>query len=117
MRVLFDEDVPHPLAKAIEPFHDVRTVAEMGWAGVKNGDLLELAEDERFEAFLTGDKNLPHQQDLSCRPFAVPVLSAINWAIVRNHVESIIKALKAARPGTVTFVDCGFFLPRRKRKT
>ena len=117
MRVLFDEDVPRPLARALEKFHDIRTETDMGWAGIRNGDLLNLAEAERFEAFVSGDKNLPHQQDLSRRPYAVLILSAISWAIIRNHVKAIASSLKAARPGTATFVDCGFFLPRRKRKT
>lgn len=88
----------------------------MGWAGVKNGELLDRAESGHFEAFVTGDKNLQYQQDLVRRPFAVLVLSAINWAVIKNHVEPIVTALDTARPGSVTFVNCGFFLPRRAPK-
>jgi hypothetical protein len=45
MRVLLDECVPRALRGDI-PGHEVRTVAEMGWAGVKNGELLRRAASE-----------------------------------------------------------------------
>lgn len=41
MRVLLDECVPRGL-RAELPGHEVKTVAEAGWAGAKNGTLLEL---------------------------------------------------------------------------
>lgn len=78
MKVLLDEDVPHPLARKL-PEHDVRTVAGSGWGGLKNGDLLKLLEAHDFGAFVTGDKNLQCQQRIEDRPFAVIVLSAISW--------------------------------------
>jgi hypothetical protein len=49
----------------------------MHWGGIKNGDLLKLIERERFDVFLTGDKNMDKQQRLGGRPFAVLILSAI----------------------------------------
>jgi hypothetical protein len=54
LKVLLDEGVPQPLARFL-PGHVVQTVAGMGWASIKNGKLLALVEDERFEAFVTGD--------------------------------------------------------------
>ena len=36
----------------------------MGWGGIKNGALLELAEKE-FDVFLTGDRNLSFQQSIT----------------------------------------------------
>ncbi len=48
----------------------------MAWAGVKNGKLLALAASE-FDAFLTVDKNLPYQQNLTSLPIAVLVLDAV----------------------------------------
>jgi hypothetical protein len=50
----------------------------MQWGGIKNGALLTLIERERFQVFLTGDKNMESQQRLEGRPFAVLVMSAIN---------------------------------------
>jgi len=42
MRVLLDECVPRALGKELVG-HDVITVVEAGWAGVKNSELLQLA--------------------------------------------------------------------------
>ena len=49
----------------------------MGWSGVKNGKFLALAAVE-FDAFVTVDKNLPYQQNLTTLPIAVVVLDAIS---------------------------------------
>lgn len=62
MKVLLDECVPRKLRSAIAN-HEVRTVTESGWSGVKNGALLTLAEVE-FDVFLTVDQNLIFQQNL-----------------------------------------------------
>ena len=81
----------------------------MGWGGIKNGALLTLIEAQGFEVFLTGDKNMPNQQQLAGRPFAVLIMSAINWPIVKPHVAKIAAAIAAAKPGIVTMIDCGHF--------
>ena len=72
MRLLLDESVPSRLRRSLVG-HEVRTVVEMGWSGVKNGELLALAATE-FDAFITVDKNLPYQQNLAMLPVAVIVL-------------------------------------------
>ncbi len=74
MRLLLDESVPSRLRRAL-PNHDVKTVVEMGWGGVKNGNLLALAAAD-FDAFVTVDKNLPYQQNISSLPIAIVVLDA-----------------------------------------
>jgi len=87
----------------------------MKWGGLKNGALLELIERERFDVFLTGDKNMHKQQRLEGRPFAVLIMSAINWPVVRPHIHRISVALEEAQPGTVTTIDCGTFIARLNR--
>jgi hypothetical protein len=57
LKVLFDEDVPGKLAHSL-PQHEIHTVVGMQWGGIKNGELLTLIEQESFEVFLTGDKNM-----------------------------------------------------------
>jgi predicted nuclease of predicted toxin-antitoxin system len=114
LKVLFDEDVPQKLARAL-PRHEIHTVVSMQWGGIKNGALLTLIERERFDVFLTGDKNMPNQQRLEDRPFAVLIMSAVNWPVVRPHVHEISVAIDNARPGTVNTIDCGIFVPRPKR--
>ena len=54
MRVLLDEHVDRRLARDL-PGHDVSTVPQMRWAGIRNGDLLALA-DGQFDVFVTVDR-------------------------------------------------------------
>jgi len=74
VRVLLDECVPRRLKHELVG-HDVRTAPEMGWASKRNGELLRLAERE-FDAFLTVDRKLQHQQNLSTFPIAIIVMLA-----------------------------------------
>ena len=82
MRILLDESLPRPLAQLLFD-HDVRTVATMGWTGKRNGELLQPAATD-FDAFLTADQNLEHQQNLDALPVAVIVLVAPT-----NRIESL----------------------------
>lgn len=74
MRLLLDESVPRRLRRSL-PTHAVRTVGEMGWEGIKNGELLARAAVE-FDAFVTVDKNLEYQQNINALPISVIVLHA-----------------------------------------
>jgi len=74
MRLLLDESIPRRLRQSLHN-HRVRTVVEMGWGGIKNGELLRLAASD-FDVFITVDKNLQYQQNLSTLPIAVVVLHA-----------------------------------------
>jgi hypothetical protein len=56
--------------------HYAVSVQRMGWSGVKNGELLALAEKSQFEVFLTGDRNLMFQQNATQYRIAVVVLEA-----------------------------------------
>jgi hypothetical protein len=69
-----DESVPRRLAPLIAG-HDVTTVADRGWAGMRNGELLAHASSE-FEVLVTVDKNLPMQQDLARHAVSVVILDA-----------------------------------------
>ena len=74
MRLLLDESVPAKLRREL-PHHAVRTAVEMGWSGVKNGQLRTLAATD-FEAFITVDKYLPYQHNLKTLPIAILLLDA-----------------------------------------
>jgi hypothetical protein len=56
---------------------------------------------------------MENQQRLEGRPFAVLVMSAINWPVIRPHIHAIHAAIDKARPGTIRTIDCGVF--RRKK--
>ncbi|GAA4742197.1 DUF5615 family PIN-like protein [Flavisolibacter ginsenosidimutans] len=77
MKLLLDENLPKRL-KADFPEHEVFTVREQGWNGIKNGRLMQLMIDNGFDALLTFDKNLQHQQNFQKHPLTVFVLSAAN---------------------------------------
>lgn len=78
MRVLLDECLPRRLKRDLAG-HDVRTAPEMGWASKHNGELLHLAE-RQFDVFLTVDRKLRFQQNLSAFDIAVIVLvTIVGW--------------------------------------
>jgi hypothetical protein len=87
----------------------------MGWRGVKNGELLTLAESHGFDVFLTADKALAYQQNLIRRKIAVVSLSANNWPIIRNKGVAILAGIEVASPGSITRVDVGSFMRARHR--
>jgi hypothetical protein len=78
----------------------------MGWRGIENGDLLDLAERESFDVFLTGDQNLPYQQNLRKRKIAVVVLATNDLQLETLELvkHSIIDAIMRALPGEVQYV-------------
>lgn len=104
MRVLLDECVPRALRNDI-PGHEVHTVAEAGWAGVKNGELLQLAATV-FDVLITVDRNLEYQQSLKDISIAVIVVHAPSNDIVvlRPLMPMVLDLIPQAKPGFVTHV-------------
>ena len=80
MRILLDECVPWPMHKLLAA-HSCSTVQDLGWGGIKNGDLLQRAEGE-FDLFITSDQNIRYQQNLAGRRIAILELST-------NDIERI----------------------------
>ncbi len=74
MRLLLDESLPYRL-KTVFPDHQVKTVVEMGWRSLSNGDLLARASGF-FDALLTADQKLQYQQHVVSYDIAVVVLVA-----------------------------------------
>ncbi len=95
MRVLLDECVDRRLASAIRG-HEVATVPDAGWSALQNGELLARAQGE-FDVFVTVDRNLPFQQDLSRFSIAVVVLRAQSTRV--SDLRELIPRLLAALPG------------------
>jgi Domain of unknown function (DUF5615) len=105
VRILLDECVDWRLSRAIAG-HDVRTAQQMGWAAIKNGELLALAS-RHFDAFVTVDRNLSFQQNVQALPIEVIVLHAKTnrLADLLPLVPSLLTAIGSAKPGVVTTVD------------
>ncbi|MCL4511170.1 MAG: hypothetical protein M1470_08895 [Bacteroidetes bacterium] len=72
MKILLDECLNWRLKKEFEP-HEVFTVQDMGWSGITNGKLMAKASEQKFEVFVTIDKNLPFQQNIREYKLAVVV--------------------------------------------
>ena len=83
----------------------MKTVPEVGWAALKNGELLARAGRE-FEVFVTIDRRLPFQQDLPRFYIAVIVLRARSNRVtdLRGLIPQLLAALPVAKRGEVTWV-------------
>jgi len=104
MKLLLDECLDWRLRRDL-PGHEVRTVQEMGWSGIKNGRLLALADPE-FQVFITGDRNLSFQQNLSGFSIAVMVLEAESIRLVHTRplMPKVLAILPSLQPGQVIAV-------------
>jgi hypothetical protein len=99
LKLLLDECIDRRLARDLSA-HDVKTVPQMGWAGINNGELLTLAEKE-FDVFITVDRNLSFQQNLPGFNIAVLVLHAASnrLADLRPLTPQIILMLPTLKKG------------------
>ncbi|MGD1096943.1 MAG: DUF5615 family PIN-like protein [Bryobacteraceae bacterium] len=107
MKILFDNGTPKPIANALRS-HQVSHARKIGWHELKNGELLEAAEQAGYDVLLSTDKNLRYQQNLEGRKIAVVVLSHPQWPVVRLHVDKIAAAVEAAQPGSYSEVEIPF---------
>ena len=78
MKILLDESLPRKLRYDFGEAHEVFTVRDKGWLGKKNGELLKLMSEDKFELFVTVDRNLPYQQNLERLTLTIFVLCAID---------------------------------------
>jgi predicted nuclease of predicted toxin-antitoxin system len=104
MNLLLDECLDRHLAALLLGYY-VRTVPQMGWASIKNGELLARAQ-EKFDVFLTVDRNLPSQQHLIKFDIAVLVIRTRSnrLADLKSFIPSILAVLPKIKKGHATFV-------------
>lgn len=87
MKILLDESLPRKLRNSFGSEHQIFTVLDKDWLGKKNGELLRLMIRDKFELFVTVDRNLPYQQNLERLPLTIFILCALD-----NRIE-ILKLL------------------------
>jgi hypothetical protein len=104
MRILFDNGTPKPIARSLFD-HEVAFARQIGWHQLRNGELLQRAEEAGYELLLTSDKNMRYQQNLSGRKIAIVVLGNQQWPDVKLHIERIRAVVDAATPGSYTEVE------------
>lgn len=106
MKLLFDECVSRLFKSGFAVRgYECYTVPEVGLAGRKNGELLTLAEG-KFDVFVTIDKNIRYQQNLSGRTIAILIIRARSSEIddLLRELPACIVALQSIRPGQVVQV-------------
>ncbi len=72
----------------------------MGWSEIDNGSLLSAAEIQ-FDAIITTDQSIRHQQNLAARRLAILVLPTTSWPELRAHQAQIAGAIDRIRPGEI----------------
>ena len=97
MRIIVDECVPRQIRSRLEG-HYVRTAREAGFGGYKNGQLLNVAEQE-FDILVTSDKNLRYQQNLTGRKLAILLLSTNNRTKLLQNGAKILSVVNRMKPG------------------
>lgn len=101
LRVLIDECLDRRFAAEI-PHAFVKTVPQMGWAGLTNGKLLDKAQNH-FDVFITSDQNLSFQQNLKHLKTTVIVLCPATSKIedLKLLVPKLLKEFTALKTGVV----------------
>lgn len=102
MNVLLDENVDRRVRRFFDAEHEVMTVAEQGWSGITNGELLNRAE-QQFDVLVTMDQNLRYQQNVRDRNVAVIVVQARSNrpSDVEPVMGEVNEALQDAKSGAV----------------
>jgi hypothetical protein len=92
MKILLDENIDVRF-KGFFPvaIHEVYTVRDMQWNGIKNGALLKLLKEHQFDCWIVVDKNIPYQQNLSNLPFLIIVLDVIRNTL--KHIAPLIPSV------------------------
>lgn len=105
MKLLLDECTPSVL-KADLVGHQVFTVEDAGFKGLKNGRLLRAAAAKNFEVLVTVDKSLSSQQNLAAFGIAVLLFRARSnrYDDLKVLIPKALAALDQIQPGTVVIV-------------
>lgn len=105
MRLLLDECVARKLKRDLVG-HEVVTVVEAGYSGLKNGVLLRAASGN-FDVLITVDRNLPFQQNIGSLQIAVLILMSqgITYSHLKPLVPEVLALLNTIQPGELLRVE------------
>ena len=104
MELLLDENLPKKLKYRFSESHEVLTVPELGWSGIKNGDLLKRMESKGLKILLSIDKNMSHQQNLEKYDVSLVVLNSkdARYAALVEFIPKVEAILKTKlKPGLI----------------
>ncbi len=96
MKILLDENVHEGIKKDFDSFFKVFSVKDMKWKGKENGELLKAMLETHFEALITGDKSMQHQQNFNKYPIPVILLNTrfLVYTSIKPLIPEIIEILK-----------------------
>ncbi|MFN8343647.1 MAG: hypothetical protein U0X91_01510 [Spirosomataceae bacterium] len=98
-RILLDENIPKRLKfRLLDAAVSMSTVRDMDWLSVKNGKLLRMAVENGFDVFITTDKNIPYQQNISQLDLAILVLNVPN--LKYEFLQPLLPQIVALVPNT-----------------
>lgn len=102
MKLLLDECLPEDLKDFISG-HEVSTAGDMGWKGIKNGELMKRASESGFDVLLTVDKNLPHQQNPGKYPLSIVIFDVLRNTLpeLKLRIPKLNDVLLSAKKGNV----------------
>jgi hypothetical protein len=105
MKVLLDECVTRYLKRDFTG-HEVLTVEEAGFKGLKNGRLLQAASDQ-YDVLVTVDQNLQYQQNLKTFAIAIIVLKAkrSTYPMLKPLMSQVLVALEKIKAGEMILVS------------
>jgi len=84
--------------------HDCITTQQRGWGGIRNGDLLRLAEGE-FDLFITSDQNIRYQQNLEGRHISILELSSNDLRRICGAAERVQAAVSSIAPREFRYLE------------
>jgi hypothetical protein len=104
-KLLLDECVPRKFKNYL-PGHNCVTVPEAGLAGKKNGELLSLAARAGFEVFITLDRGIEFEQNLTPGSIAVVLIRAKSNRLVDliPRASEVLAVLNSIDPGKLVLV-------------
>ena len=97
MKIILDENLPKALKRYLSAY-EVTTVQDQGWAGVKNGELIARI-DGVYDVFLTSDKNLKYQQNLTGRRIAIIELPTNRLKLLETITDKILVEVESVLLG------------------
>ena len=105
MNLLLDECVTNDL-KADLVGHDVSTIEDAGFKGLKNGELLRAAS-VAFDVLVTVDQNLRFQQNARNFDIAILVLKArrSTYPLLKPLIPAALNALSTINAGEITVIE------------
>ena len=108
MKIILDENLPKALKRYLSAY-EVTTVQEQGWAGVKNGELIARI-DEVYDVFITSDKNLKYQQNLTGRRIAIIELPTNRLKLLETITDKILVEVESVLLGMYVQVSMSVIL-------